>query len=81
MQMIIDTSAIEQTHGFALFLRCKWMKATDIPAGLSQSLTSLCINYTLICFFSPINACILRILSYKLVNYDMQIKVEEKALL
>ena len=24
-----------------------------------------CINYTLICFFSPINACILRFLSYK----------------
>ena len=40
-----------------------------------------CINYTLICFFSSINACSLRILSYKLVNFDMQIKVEEKALL
>ena len=33
MQIFIDTSAIEQTHGFALFLRCWWMKATDIPAG------------------------------------------------
>ena len=41
MQMLIDTSAIEQTHGFALFLRCWWMKATDIPVGLRQSMTSL----------------------------------------
>ena len=40
-----------------------------------------CINYALICFFSPINACILRILSYKARNFDMQIKVEEKGLL
>ena len=28
-----------------------------------------CINYALICFFSPINACILRILSYKARNF------------
>ena len=41
MQMIIGTSAIEQTHGFVLFLRCWWMKATDIPAGLRQSVISL----------------------------------------
>ena len=40
-----------------------------------------CINYTLICFFSPINVCILRILSCNLVNFDMQIKVEAKDLL
>ena len=41
MQRIIDTSAIEQTHGFLLFLSCCWMKATDITAGLRQSVTSL----------------------------------------
>ena len=41
MQMIFDTSAIEQTHGFALFLRSWWMEARDIPAGLRQSVTSL----------------------------------------
>ena len=40
-----------------------------------------CINYTLICFFSPINVCILKILSCNLVNFDMQIKVEAKDLL
>ena len=68
MQTIIHKSAIKQTHGFALSLRCWWMKATDIPMGLWQS-------------FSPINACILRILSYKLVNFDLQIKVEAKYLL
>ena len=39
--MIFDTSAIKQTHGFALFLRCWWMEARDIPAGLRQSVTSL----------------------------------------
>ena len=39
--MIFDTSAIEQTHGFALFLRSWWMEARDIPAGLRQSVTSL----------------------------------------
>ena len=32
--MIFDTSAIEQTHGFALFLRSWWMEARNIPAGL-----------------------------------------------
>ena len=41
MQLIFDTSAIKQTHGFALFLRCWWMEARDIPAGLRQSVTSL----------------------------------------
>ena len=41
MQMIFDTSAIEQTHGFALCLRSWWMEARDIPAGLRQSVTSL----------------------------------------
>ena len=39
--MIFDKSAIKQTHGFALFLRCWWMEARDIPAGLRQSVTSL----------------------------------------
>ena len=41
MQMIFDTSAIEQTHGFALFLRSWWMKVNDIPACLRQSVTLL----------------------------------------
>ena len=40
MQMIIHTSAIEQTHGFALSLRCLWMKATDILVGMRQLVTS-----------------------------------------
>ena len=40
MQTIFDTSAVEQTHRFALFLRCCWMEARDIPAGLRQSVTS-----------------------------------------
>ena len=67
----LDTSAIEQIHGFSLFLACRWMKVRDIPAGLRQSLTSLVYKLCiiLICFFSPIKACILRILSYKLVNF------------
>ena len=34
-------SAIEQIHGFALFLRCWWMKFKDIFAGWRQSMTSL----------------------------------------
>ena len=41
MQMSFDMCVIEYTHGFALFLRCWWMKATDIPAGLRKSVTSL----------------------------------------
>ena len=40
MQMIIHTSAIEQTHGFALSLRCLWMKATNILVGMRQLVTS-----------------------------------------
>ena len=59
MQTIIHKSAIKQTRGFALSLRCWWMKATDIPMWQS---------------FSPINACILRILSYKLVNFKSRMK-------
>ena len=31
MQIVFDTNAIEQTHGFALFSRCWWMEARDIP--------------------------------------------------
>ena len=82
MQTIIHKSAIEQTRGFVLFLRCWWIKATGIPVGLRQSVTSLVYKLrTDNLFFSPINAFILRILSYELVNFDMQIKVEEKALL
>ena len=82
MQMIIHTSAIEQTHGFALSLRCLWMKATDILVGMRQLVTSPVYKlYTDMLFFFPIHACISRFLSYKLVNFDMQIKVEEKALL
>ena len=41
MQMIIDTSAIEQTHGFALVLRCWQMKASDIPVVLRLLVTLL----------------------------------------
>ena len=41
MQMFFETRAIEQTHGFALFLRCGWMKVCDIPTGLRQLVTSL----------------------------------------
>ena len=41
MQIIFDTSAIEQTHGIALFLRSWWMEAGEKPAGLRQSVTSL----------------------------------------
>ena len=41
MQMILDTNAIEQAVGFALCLRCWWMKVRDVPAGLRQSVTSL----------------------------------------
>ena len=69
MQMIFETSAIEQTHGFALFLRSWWMEAGDIPAGLRQSVTSLVYKLCTDMLFSPINACILRILSYKVVNF------------
>ena len=71
MQTIIHKSAIEQTRGFVLFLRWWWMKATDIPVGLRQSVTSLVYELHTDMLFSSINAFILRILSYKLVNFDM----------
>ena len=51
--MIFDTSAIEQTHGFALFLRSWWMEARDIPAGLRQSLTSLVYKLYTDILFQP----------------------------
>ena len=38
---IFDTSVIEQTHWFALFLRSWWIEVRDIPAGLRQSVISL----------------------------------------
>ena len=69
MQMIFDLSAIEQTHGFALFLSSWWMEAREIPAGLRQSVTSLVYKLCTDIIFSPINAYILRILSYKVVNF------------
>ena len=39
--IIFETSAIEQTHGFALYLRCWWMKFRDITASLRRTVTSL----------------------------------------
>ena len=45
------------------------MKIRDKPAGLRQRWPHWCISHALICLFSPIDACILRILSYKLVNF------------
>ena len=54
LQIIFETSAIEQTHGFALFLRCWWMKATDIPAGLRQTVTSLVYKLCIDMLFSPV---------------------------
>ena len=51
--MIFDTSPIEQTHGFALFLRSWWMEARDIPAGLRQSLTSLVYKLYTDILFQP----------------------------
>ena len=45
MQIIFDTSAIEQnTDTLALFLGWWWMKARYKPAGLRQSVTSLVNN-------------------------------------
>ena len=38
--MIFDTSAIEQTRGFALFLRSWRMEGRDVPVGLRQYMTS-----------------------------------------
>ena len=51
--MIYDMSAIEQTHGFALFLRGWWMEARDIPAGLRQFVTSLVYKLYTDMLFQP----------------------------
>ena len=67
--MIFDTSAIDQTHGFSLFLRCWWMEVRNKPVGLRQSVTSSVYKLYTDMLFSPINACILRVLSYKVVNF------------
>ena len=43
------------------------MKVRDIyPRVWGNRRSHWCINYALIYFFSPINACLLRVLSYKL---------------
>ena len=71
MQITSDTSSIEQTHGYALFLRCLQMKVRVITAGLKNSVSSLMYELcTDVLFFSPMNTCILRILSYKLVSFS-----------
>ena len=57
---------IEYTHGFALFLRCWWMKATDIPAGLRKSVTSLVCKLSTNILFKLL---FIRIISYKLENF------------
>ena len=61
------TSAIEKTRWFTFPSRCWWMRTRDMSAGLRQSMISLVLNYALICFISPINACIWTIFSHKLV--------------
>ena len=53
MRMIFETSAIEQTNGFALFLRCWWMEARDIPASLRQSVTTLVYKLSTDMLFQP----------------------------
>ena len=45
------------------------MEARGRPAVWGHPWPHWYIEYALICFFSPINACILRILSYKVVNF------------
>ena len=66
MQMIFVTSAIEQTDGFALFLRSWWMEARDIPAGLRQSVTSLVYKLCTDMLFQP---SLHFENSYKVVNF------------
>ena len=66
-QIFFATSAIEKTREFTFPSRCWWMETRDISAGLRQSMISLVLNYALICFISPINACIWTIFSFKLV--------------
>ena len=61
MQMSFDTCMIK---------RWWWMKAREIPALLRQSVTSLVYKLSSdMSFFSLIYACILRIISFKLVNF------------
>ena len=50
---ILLQGAIEQTHGFALFLRSWWMEARDKPAGLRQSVTSLVYKLCTDMLFRP----------------------------
>ena len=50
---VFDPSAIEQTHGFALFLSSWWMEAREIPAGLRQSVTSLVYKLCTDMLFQP----------------------------
>ena len=77
--MIFDTSALDQTHGFALFLRCWWMEARDVPASLRQSVTLLVYKLCTDMLFQPdwrlhFENSFVQSRGF----YDMQIKVEEK---
>ena len=54
------------------------MKFTDITASLRRTVTSLAYKLCIDMLFSPFNACILRIIWYKLVSLDMQVKFDEE---
>ena len=54
------------------------MKARDTPLGWGDWWPHWCINYALICIFSPINTCILRVLSYKLVNLICKLRSKRR---
>ena len=77
--MIFDTSALDQTHGFALFLRCWWMEARDVPASLRQSVTLLVYKICTDMLFQPdLRLNFENSFVQSSEFFYMQIKVEEK---
>ena len=80
--MIFNTSAIEQTHGFALFLRSWGMEGRDIPAGWRQSVTSSVYKPCTDMLFQSDERLHFENSFVVVVNFFyMQTKVEEKGLL
>ena len=69
MQMSLTRAQLSKHMDLCCFEEVGGWKLKIYPRVWGNPWPHWCINYALICFYGPINACILRILSYEVVNF------------
>ena len=69
MQMYLARAQLSKHMDLCCFDEVGGWKLEIYPQVWGNPWPHWCINYALICFYGPINACILRILWYEVVNF------------